>query len=193
MGNAKSSAISQALLDDLRQRTNFSEAELSRWFGEFRRECPTERVSQPEFERIYQRLFPDSDAQAYSSHVFRSFDVNDDGTLDFSEYIIALHLTSSGLTSLKLEWVFSLYDVDKSGAITKGEVLEITRAIFKLIPEEETKDLPEDENTAEKRADKLWSYFGKKEKEKLLEGEFIKGVLENENALRLIQYEPKKK
>jgi Ca2+-binding EF-hand superfamily protein len=32
-----------------------------------------------------------------------------------------------------------------------------------MIPEEDQKDLPEDENTPDKRADKVWEFFGKKE------------------------------
>lgn len=38
-----------------------------------------------------------------------------------------------------------------------------SQAIFKLIPKEEQSKLPEDENTPEKRANKLWSYFEKKD------------------------------
>lgn len=32
-----------------------------------------------------------------------------------------------------------------------------------MIPEEDQNDLPEDENTPDKRADKVWDFFGKKE------------------------------
>ncbi|KAJ0055246.1 hypothetical protein NL108_013553, partial [Boleophthalmus pectinirostris] len=34
-------------------------------------------------------------------------------------------------------------------------------AIFKMIPKEEVDSLPEDENTPDKRADKLWKIFNK--------------------------------
>lgn len=37
------------------------------------------------------------------------------------------------------------------------------QAIFKLIPKEEQSKLPEDENTPEKRANKLWAFFEKKD------------------------------
>ncbi|XP_067094450.1 recoverin 2 [Osmerus mordax] len=190
MGNAKSSAMSKEILEDLKMNTKFSETELCQWYENFQKQCPTGRISPDDFEKIYDRFFPDSDAKTYAQHVFRSFDTNDDGTLDFKEYIIALHMTSTGKTTRKLEWAFSLFDVDKNGYITKSEVAEICQASFKLIPKEELSKLPADENTPEKRAEKLWSYFDKGENERLAEGEFIQGVTENENAMRLIHYEP---
>ncbi|XP_030645003.1 recoverin 3 [Chanos chanos] len=192
MGNAKSGVVSREILDDLKVSTKFSEAEITEWYENFQKQCPSGRITLSDFEEIYGRFFPDSDAKTYAQHVFRSFDTNDDGTLDFKEYIVALHMTSSGKMALKLEWAFSLFDVDKNGYITKAEVCEICQAIFKLIPKEKQAELPSDENTPEKRADKLWGYFGKKDTERVAEGEFIKGVLENEDAMRLIQYEPKK-
>lgn len=186
MGNTKSSAMSKEILEDLKMKTHFTETELCQWYENFQTQCPTGRISPDEFEKIYARFFPDSEAKSYAHHVFRSFDTNDDGTLDFKEYIIALHMTSTGKTTRKLEWAFSLFDVDKNGYITKSEVTEICQAIFKLIPKEDQSKLPEDENTPEKRANKLWSYFEKKDTDRLAEGEFIKGVTENENAMRLI-------
>ncbi|NP_956258.1 recoverin 2 [Danio rerio] len=193
MGNAKSSAMSKEILEDLKLNTKFSENELSQWYENFQKQCPSGRITPEEFKKIYERFFPECDTTSYAQHVFRSFDTNDDGTLDFKEYIIALHMTSTGKTERKLEWAFSLFDVDKNGYITKSEVAEICQAIFKLIPKEDQESLPADENTPEKRADKLWSYFNKKDNERLAEGEFIQGILENEDAIHLIQFEHQKK
>lgn len=192
MGNSKSGAVSKEILEDLKLNTKFSETEIVQWYENFKKQCPTGRITKEEFQTIYSKFFPDSDANTYAQHVFRSFDTNDDGTLDFKEYIIALHMTSTGKTTRKLEWAFSLFDVDKNGYITKSETKEICTAIFKLIPKEELVKLPDDENTAEKRADKLWKYFNKGDNERIAEGEFIQGVLDNEDALRLIQYSPLK-
>uniref|UniRef100_A0A3Q0R3G3 Recoverin 3 n=1 Tax=Amphilophus citrinellus TaxID=61819 RepID=A0A3Q0R3G3_AMPCI len=192
MGNSKSGAVSKEILEDLKLNTKFSETEIVQWYENFKKQCPTGRITKEEFQTIYSKFFPDSDANTYAQHVFRSFDTNDDGTLDFKEYIIALHMTSTGKTTRKLEWAFSLFDVDKNGYITKSETKEICTAIFKLIPKEELMKLPDDENTAEKRADKLWKYFNKGDNDRIAEGEFIQGVLDNEDALRLIQYSPLK-
>ncbi|KAI4882298.1 hypothetical protein NFI96_019196 [Prochilodus magdalenae] len=187
MGNSKSGVVSREILDDLKVSTKFSEAEITQWYENFQKQCPSGRITPVQFEEIYGRFFPECDAKTYAQHVFRSFDTNDDGTLDFKEYIVALHMTSSGKMSLKLEWAFSLFDVDKNGYITKNEVCEICQAIFKMIPKEKQEKLPSDENTPEKRAEKLWSFFGKGENERVAEGEFIKGVMDNDDALRLIQ------
>lgn len=124
MGNT-TSALSKEILDDLKLSTKFTETEICQWYENFQKQCPTGRISSEEFEQIYTRFFPESDAKSYARHVFRSFDTNDDGTLDFKEYIIALHMTSTGKTTRKLEWAFSLFDVDKNGYITKTEVTEI--------------------------------------------------------------------
>ncbi|KAM4822414.1 recoverin [Urocitellus parryii] len=192
MGNSKSGALSKEILEDLQLNTKFTEEELCAWYQSFLKECPSGRISRKEFESIYGKFFPDADPKAYAQHVFRSFDTNSDGTLDFKEYVVALHMTTGGKPTQKLEWAFSLYDVDGNGTISKSEVLEIVMAIFKMISPEDVKLLPDDENTPEKRAEKIWAYFGKKDDDKLTEQEFIEGTMANKDILRLIQYEPQK-
>ncbi|XP_036428824.1 recoverin b [Colossoma macropomum] len=193
MGNSKSVALSKDLLEELKSNTRYTEEQLYAWYQTFMKECPSGQISTEQFESIYASFFPDADPKAYAQHVFRSFDSNSDGTLDFKEYIVALHLTSSGKTTQKLEWAFALYDLDKNGTITKNEIHEIVKSIFNMISKEDQKNLPDDENTPEKRTEKIWAFFGKKENDKITEGEFIQGVMDNKNILRLIQFdEPQK-
>lgn len=129
MGNTKSSALSKELLEDLKSNTKYTEAELCTWYQSFLKECPGGKISKEQFEGIYASFFPNADPTEYARHVFRSFDTNADGTLDFKEYIVALHLTSGGKTLQKLEWAFALYDVDGNGTISKNEILEIVRVL----------------------------------------------------------------
>lgn len=130
MGNSKSSALSKELLEDLKSNTKYSEAELCTWYQSFLKECPSGKISKEQFEGIYASFFPNADPTEYARHVFRSFDTNADGTLDFKEYIVALHLTSGGKTLQKLEWAFALYDVDGNGTISNNEILEIVRVLI---------------------------------------------------------------
>ncbi|XP_077019244.1 recoverin [Tamandua tetradactyla] len=192
MGNSKSGVLSKEILAELQLSTAFTEEELCAWYQAFLKDCPSGRISLQQFASIYAKFFPDADPKAYAQHVFRSFDANSDGTLDFKEYVVALHMTTAGEAQRKLEWAFSLYDVDGNGAISKNEVLEIVLAIFKMINPEDMKHLPDDENTPEKRAEKIWEFFGKKDDDKLTEQEFIEGALANKEILRMIQFEPQK-
>ena len=61
----------------------------------------------------------------YENHLFRSFDCNKDGILDFFEFVQALSTLQRGTAQDKLNWIFRMYDIDGDGEITKDEFVEI--------------------------------------------------------------------
>lgn len=169
----KGSKLSQDEIRDLLKSTYFDKKELQKWYRDFMKDCPSGELKQEEFQKIYQQFFPFGDPSKFAAFVFKVFDKNSDGSINFMEFITALSITSRGSLDEKLEWAFSLYDLDKDGFITRNEMQEIVEAIYCMVGN--IIDLPKDEDTPKKRVDKIFKQMDKNEDGKLTMEEFREG------------------
>ncbi|XP_077090236.1 guanylyl cyclase-activating protein 1 [Siphateles boraxobius] len=118
MGNSTGTTV-----DDLQA------VEMHLWYKKFMTECPSGQLTLHEFKQFFGLRGLDPEANAYIEQMFRTFDMNKDGYIDFIEYVAALSLVMRGKMEHKLRWYFRLYDVDGNGCIDRHELLNIIKAI----------------------------------------------------------------
>ncbi|XP_018419919.1 PREDICTED: guanylyl cyclase-activating protein 1-like [Nanorana parkeri] len=118
MGSTSSSTV-----DDLQA------VEIHHWYKKFMIECPSGQLTLHEFKQFFGLRGLSGDANSYIEQMFRTFDMNKDGYIDFMEYVAALSLVLRGKIEQKLRWYFKLYDVDGNGCIDRHELLNIIKAV----------------------------------------------------------------
>jgi Ca2+-binding EF-hand superfamily protein len=172
MGKGASKLSKDDLLE-LKKATHFDRKELQQWYKGFLKDCPNGQLDKEEFQKIYKQFFPFGDPSTFSEYVFKVFDTDKSGTVDFKEFIIALSVTSRGNVDEKLKWAFQLYDINQDGLISYQEMLNIVSAIYKMVGS--MVKLPEDESTPEKRVRKLFRLMDRNEDNEITWEEFREG------------------
>ena len=78
---------------------------------------------------IYTQMFARENevdnALNFCKHVFRSFDTDGNGYVDFTEFMLAVDISSMGSPKQKLAWAFRMYDINGDNFIEPNEMNEI--------------------------------------------------------------------
>ena len=85
---------------------------------------------------MYKSFFPSGGGEKFCEHMFRGFDSDRSGIIDFKKFLIAINITRNGSPEDKLHWAFRMYDIDGSGTIEEKEMMKIIEVlnIFHKIP-----------------------------------------------------------
>jgi len=183
MGCIKSKqGLSQEDLEFLKTHTRYDENTIKEWYKGFKQDCPNGRLTPPKFVDMYKLFFPSGNAEQFCDHVFRTFDTDKNGFIDFREFLLAIDVTSAGTPEEKLKWAFRMYDVDGNGVIDQDEMTKIVQAIYDMLGAGAVK--PTD--TAEERAKNIFNRMDENNDGHLTEEEFLKGCLQDDELSKML-------
>ena len=120
-------------LDFLKTNTHYSEDTINEWYKGFKKDCPNGQLSPDSFMKIYSQCFEKGNLKEFCNHVFRTFDSDRNGFIDFKEFLLAMDVTSSGTPEEKLHLFFSLFDVDGNGYIDLEEMKNLIKCLNNMV------------------------------------------------------------
>merc|ERR1711872_1771 len=104
-------------------------------YQNFLTQHPDGRISRKSFHDMMKDCYPGTDTEKLEKHIFRMYDKNDDGHIDFREFMIVLYIMSSGSPQENLKQIFRVFDINNDGSISLKELKRIVRDLFLLINE----------------------------------------------------------
>eukprot|EP00754_Rhynchopus_humris_P021359 Rhum_TRINITY_DN14744_c12_g10::Rhum_TRINITY_DN14744_c12_g10_i1::g.114269::m.114269/K19932/NCS1; neuronal calcium sensor 1 len=104
----------------------FDEKEIKHMYKLFHKAAPSGKMGKPEFKKYIEdlALFKKVDQNEEYDQLFRGYDRDRDGTISFKEYL-QYHLGIVFSTEELFDIVFSMYDADNNGYITREELEEV--------------------------------------------------------------------
>ena len=98
--------LSQDDLEFLQNKTSYDKDTIIDFHDGFMSDCRDGKLSPENFCDIYSKCFPGVNAREFCDHVFRTFDSDKNGFVDFKEFLLSIDVTSSGTPEEKLNWAF---------------------------------------------------------------------------------------
>uniref|UniRef100_A0A183C2A5 Uncharacterized protein n=1 Tax=Globodera pallida TaxID=36090 RepID=A0A183C2A5_GLOPA len=181
--------LSKEDLEFLKKNTNFTEEQIKEWYKGFVQDCPKGHLTKEQFIKVYKDFFPSGSAEGFCEHVFRTFDTDNSGFIDFKEFLLAINVTSSGTPEQKLEWAFRMYDIDGNGTIDEKEMIKIIEAIYEMLGPEVTKSA---DDSPRKRAKMIFEKMDVNNDKELTLKEFVDGCLADKELFQILTNEDDK-
>ena len=99
----------------LSKSSGLNEAQVKESFNAFVAEHPNGKMKPKDFREMMAKAVPTKDASKMEKHVFRIYDANNDGVIDFTEFMLIFFIMSEGAPEDVLTKIFRVFDVNSNG------------------------------------------------------------------------------
>ena len=112
-------------------------AQVEESFNAFIAEHPNGKMKPKEFREMMAKAVPKKDASKMEKHVFRIYDANNDGVIDFTEFMLIFFVMSEGAPEEVLTKIFRMFDVNSDGTISMKEMNKLIKDMYGLLKTED--------------------------------------------------------
>ena len=128
-------SLSDDDLEYIVKNTSISRGQIDDQYENFLEKHPDGKITKRNFRNMMQACFPESDIAKLESHIFRMYDKNGDGHIDFREFMIVLYVMSDGTPEENLKQIFRIFDINNDGSISQEELRCLVKDLFKMFPQ----------------------------------------------------------
>jgi len=121
----------------LAQSSGLNREQVKDAFDAFIAEHPNGKMKPKDFRTMMAQALPKKDASKMEKHVFRVYDTNSDGVIDFVEFMVIFYIMSDGTPEEVLAKIFRVFDVNSDGTITKKELTRLIKDMYGLLKTED--------------------------------------------------------
>ena len=81
-------------------------------------------------------MLPITEAEKMESHVLRVYDENNDGVVDFTEFMVMYYIMTDGTPEEVLIKIFRIFDVNSDGVISNAELVKLITDLYGMLKKE---------------------------------------------------------
>ena len=122
---------------NLVKTSGMTEKDVKHAFDSFVAEHPSGKMKPKDFRQIMSSALPKKDASKMEKHVFRIYDANNDGHVDFVEFMVVYTIMAGGSETEILTKIFRLFDVNSDGVISKKEMSRLVKDMYGLLKKDD--------------------------------------------------------
>lgn len=117
-------------------KLQFNHSEILDWHHVFVERCQGKIfpacIDKSIFIDYFKQLHPNGDVIRLTEIFFRTYDLNNDGLIDFMEFMYAMSIIRRGDLTEKLSLIFSLLDFDQQGYIDRLKLVHVMESLYNI-------------------------------------------------------------
>ena len=117
----------------LSTHTSMSKEDIQTRFEQFCVQHPDGKIPKDDFKSTLQTCYSGCDIKKIDEYMYRMYDKDRDGFIDFKEFTVCLYMLSSGSPEEKLRQIFKVFDINNDGVISQLEMTKLVREMYNLI------------------------------------------------------------